>query len=384
MLELSEEQVLWFRARRGHLAGPGATSAAAAARAILGAQSQQLPPSLFGLSARTKGRPSAASLRRQLFGGTRRLVRTWGQRETLHVYDPGAHWALVASSREVWAPGGRRGPMPGAGTIDEAWRVVRAAGRPVTRSDLVGVAPKSYERAIAEIAGQASLSVERLAAARLIWQLALRGDLCLGEDVDRERSYATRSDWFPRLAWDPPPGVEAATELAQQYLATFGPATTTDVAHFFGARVQEAKVWIEALRPVLIDVACGGRKGLVALKRDARQLTPAAPKRAAEWPVRFLPLWDGALMGHKDKRWLVPEVGEEKLVWRKAAYVAATVIARGRIVATWTHRERAKAVDVELTPLSGWRSSHLPGARREAKALAAHLGRAQAELTIRS
>jgi hypothetical protein len=89
-VEVSEDQVLHFRARRGHLAGPGAANATAAARAILGAQAQQIPPALLALSMRTRGRPSAEALRAQLFGSGRRLVRTWGQRDTLHVCDPAA------------------------------------------------------------------------------------------------------------------------------------------------------------------------------------------------------------------------------------------------------------------------------------------------------
>ena len=75
-IEVSEEQVLWFRARRGHLAGPGAPDAATAARAIIGAQSQQLPPSLLALSLRTKGRPTARTIRMELLE-SRTLVRTW-------------------------------------------------------------------------------------------------------------------------------------------------------------------------------------------------------------------------------------------------------------------------------------------------------------------
>ena len=47
--EFTEEQVLWFRARRTHLAGPGAKDVAAAARAILGAQAQQPNPALHAL-----------------------------------------------------------------------------------------------------------------------------------------------------------------------------------------------------------------------------------------------------------------------------------------------------------------------------------------------
>ena len=87
-IQVTEDQVLYFRARRGHLAGSGAPTAVASARAILGAQAQQLPPALLALSLRTKGRPTATALNRQLLHAPRRLVRTWGQRETLHIYDP--------------------------------------------------------------------------------------------------------------------------------------------------------------------------------------------------------------------------------------------------------------------------------------------------------
>ena len=75
-LELTEEQVLCFRARRSHLAGTGARSPLAAARAILGAQSQQLSSSLLALSLRTRGQPTAARLQSLLFRSPRRLVRT--------------------------------------------------------------------------------------------------------------------------------------------------------------------------------------------------------------------------------------------------------------------------------------------------------------------
>ena len=64
-------------------------------RAIIGAQSQQLSPSLLALSQRTAGRPTAAALERSLLEMPRELVRTWGQRGTVHVYAAADDWALV-------------------------------------------------------------------------------------------------------------------------------------------------------------------------------------------------------------------------------------------------------------------------------------------------
>ena len=60
-LEISEEQVLYFRSRRGHLIGDGAVDAPAAARAILGAQAQQEGSGLLALCLRAKAKREFAS-----------------------------------------------------------------------------------------------------------------------------------------------------------------------------------------------------------------------------------------------------------------------------------------------------------------------------------
>ncbi len=382
MIEVTEDQVLYFRARRGHLAGPGAANAVAAARAIVGAQSQQLPPSLLALSMRTKGRPTAARLKKDILA-SRTLVRTWGQRDTLHVYDP-ADWVHVVAARAQWMPGARGGPMPAEATLDKALKVMKAAPGPLTRTDLLGVAPSSYVRAVGERAGAASMDAERFAAARLIWRLAQRGDACVAEKVGAEQTYATRSAWFPKLKWPKASGLSSAAALTGKYLRVHGPATATDVAHFFGARVSNANQWLAQLDGKLTRVHCGDRKGLLALTRDIPDLTTKPPAAATKWPLRLLPLWESMLMGHADKTWTVPDETDRKQVWRKAAFVAAVVIARGRVVATWTQKKQQRGrLLVEVQPLSRWRTSkHAAPVRREAKAVAAHLELDDADVTI--
>ena len=75
-LQITEEQALWFRARRGHLAGPGAADPPAAAAAVLGAQSQQINPSLHAISLRCADRPTASALRRTMLSGCSRVLTT--------------------------------------------------------------------------------------------------------------------------------------------------------------------------------------------------------------------------------------------------------------------------------------------------------------------
>ncbi len=384
MLTLSEEQALFFRARRSHLAGPGAANVKSAARDILGAQSQQLPPSLLALSLRTKGRPDAEAIRKALFGTRRTLVRTWGQRDTIHLYDP-ADWISVVRLRAQWEMGARRGGMPPEKLVDKAHRILEKAGEPLLRRDLFDILPEKYIAEAEAMIGKRDAAI-RFATGRLFWRLNLRGDACVAEKRGAEQTYAARSLWFPKLAW--PAKLtphEAAVGLTRRYLALHGPATTKDVAHYLGTLVGAAREWIAELRErnELIEIECGTRKGLLALKKDSKVLGEKVPSRAADWPLRLLPLWDTMLMSHADKSWTLPDSSEEKLVWRKAAMVAASVIARGRIVATWTHKEKRGELEVEVTPLSQWRKAkHEASVKREATAVAAHLGLGKARVTV--
>ncbi|MBT3222654.1 MAG: hypothetical protein HN348_26565 [Proteobacteria bacterium] len=132
------------------------------------------------------------------------------------------------------------------------------------------------------------------------------------------------------------------------------------------------------------QVSCGGRKELWALKADICK-SFSEPLADDEWPVRLLPLWDTMLMGHKDKSWTVPNGDELKAVWRRAAFVSAVVLARGRAVAVWSYKKKRKSLDIEVTALSGWRKSlHLKGVEAEAEVLAAHLSYGAGESIVRT
>lgn len=371
-LQLSEDQALWFRARRGHLAGPGAPDARAAARALIGAQSQQLNPSLHALSLRSADRPTASALRRRLFEDGRDLVRTWGQRETVHLVDVD-DWPLLAVTRADRSPAGRHGVMPTPDEIDAARVRLEALGV-ATRSDFIPhLPPRLLAEAVAAIEAEPLITMpaERLAAGRFFWRLSMRGDACVGDRRGAEVEYASRRAWFPNLAWPELDLAEANVTLTRRYFALNAPARVQDVAHHFGTRVSEARNWVAALADELIDVSCGGRKGLLALAVDADALSESPPNR---WPARLLPMFDTFLMAHADKSWTVPVDAEAKAIWKKAAMLAPIVVARGRAVATWSHKVKRKGLEVSVEPLSGWRKSkHAADVRRDAAELAAHL-----------
>ncbi len=377
---MSEEQVLFFRALRSGLAGPGSPDAVTTARTILGAQSQQLSPGLLALSQRTVGRPTATALARHLFEEPRHLVRTWGQRDTLHIY-PADDWSRFIAAMRRWRPGGRVHAIPDDADLAAARRVLAELGE-VTRSDLEPhVAAPFLARATKRWGRE--VGARRFAAGRFLWRLAQAGEISLTAKQGNEQLYAARHHAFPRLAFDPPNADQAALDLSRRYLAVNGPATAHDLAHFFGAGVTVARGWLQRLDESgeTTAVSCQGRE-LVALSEDVDDLR-SSPPRGRAWPVRLLPLWDTLLMSHADKSWTVPSAGERPAIWKKAAVVASVVLARGRIVATWSQKRRARRLDVTIHPLSGWKAGrHLAAVRREARAVAAHyeLPEAQVEM----
>jgi len=375
-LTLSEDQVRWFRARRGHLIGPGAPDAVAAARELLGAQSQVLEPSLHALSLRTAGRPTAAALKALLFEAPRSLVRTWGPRETVHLYDP-ADWRQVVAAREEWSRAGRRGALATHAMLDEAVALARGLEAAPDRRELMPSVREPFERELDEIALGARQEPRYFAAGRLVFGMSMRGDVSAGLKRGSTQTYPLRERWYPELPWPPLGAREANLALTRRYLSLCGPATPQDVAHYFGAKVSSARAWLAALEAELLTVRCG-ELTLSALRRDEAALREAV----GEWTVRLLPKFDTLLMGHADKRWTAPVEAERKQIWKKAAVVCATVLRRGAIVATWSHKARKRDVTVTVTPLTGWSAALLPEVEAEARALAAHLGRQEAHVIV--
>lgn len=366
-LELSSEQIRYFRARRSHLVGDGAKDVVFCAREILGAQAQVHTCALHAISLRTAGRPDASSIEAKIFDD-RELLRTWGQRGTLHLYDAN-DWPAFVRASVNWATSGRRGGMPSEALLEEMSEVFAASDAPMTRSDLVPLVPDDYVDELRDHPS-AGKTPERFAATRVIWSLSKQGVIAHANTEGREQAYAHRELWWPDVEWEEMTEAQANQQVIKRYLGIFGPSSIQDVAHYIGSRVSDARSWVKGIEDDLIQCKDGEYEKLLALQedRDELQVEPG------EWPARLLPAYDTMLMTHKNKRWILPDEDEEKLVWKKAAVVRATAIDRGQIVATWSHKKRSKEVDITLEPMSGWSDDARDDLETDAKDFAAHLG----------
>ncbi len=366
MLRVGTAQVLAFRLRRQGLTAGGHGDVVAAARAVVGAQSQQEGASVHGLAARTAGFPTARDVAEALRSEPRSLVRTWGQRDTVHVYDV-ADWATVLAAKTVWKQTERSGTHAPDGDLDAARGIAAGLGV-VCRDDLVPALSAAYTATLQPLADKAKMDVRTIAAGRLLQGLCRRGDLTFAGKRGSTALYAARAAWFPELDWPDLDPDAAAASLVERYLAAYGPATAKDVAHFFGANAGAAKRWLATLETV--DVDCGGRPGLLARAADAEAL--AAP--AGDPGLVVLPRWDGYLMGHADKSWTVPDEAERPLVWRRMAQIPATVLGGGRVVATLKQKVSGRRLKTELEPLSGWRKAWTRALDEALAEVAAHRG----------
>jgi len=331
---LIPEQIAAARLRRSGLVEQ-LGDAAEVARKLVGIQSQFLPASGLSIAGRTNG-PFSGSLLDRLLNEERRLVRLWGQRNTVHVYDA-QDWAMVvAASRAI--PTYRTSLCKRLGEPEEAMEAaldriadLLLAGGRLTRADLVEADPSL----------EPWLSFGNIP----IIDLVRRGLACHAGVEGGQSYFAHREAWLPAFDGVVPETDAAGMRLAVRYFAGYGPATVQDFAFWLGAKVGDARRWVEGAGSELEEIRVGGESWV-----DVVDAPTAARSGREELPgARLLYRFDPLLLAHRDKAWLVDE-DRYKAVWRKAGYVEAVVLIGGRISGTWTYDRSARGVGITLAP----------------------------------
>ncbi|MFB5083859.1 winged helix DNA-binding domain-containing protein [Symbiobacterium thermophilum] len=297
------------------------------ARHLVGIQSQlRTTPDLAARARLAGARPG--DVRREL-EETRRLVRTWTVRGTLHVVAAEDLPRLWRALRPEWESRWSK-------YLDKhVTRVQREAAAaaclqilargPATRAELLEGAQ--------QILGCRDEWVAYLFSSwgGVLKDLAYAGRVVYGPERDGEVQFVRTEDWLDLPVADMDPD-DALAVLLERYLRAYSPARIQDFAHWSGVSVRRAR---EALTRL------GGRVAV----RDG-WLVPegegggsCAPDRQAGGPgadagcVRLLPKFDPFLLAHADKFYL--DEDHYKAVFRAAADVAAVILSGGRVIGTW-------------------------------------------------
>jgi Winged helix DNA-binding domain len=140
--------------------------------------------------------------------------------------------------------------------------------------------------------------------------------------VGGQAKYVTLESWVGRELETEP----SIDEVVLRYLGSFGPASVMDVQAWCG--LTRLKAVLERLRPQLVTFRDEDGKELFDL--------PDAPRPEADLPapVRFLGEYDNALLGHADRRRIIPD-GLSWTAMLADGRFASNLLVDGVLRSTW-------------------------------------------------
>jgi hypothetical protein len=276
----------------------------------------------------------------------RTLVKTWAMRGTLHLLPadetPLWHAALATSSRYRSAALWRRFGL----TLPELDRLTSAIasaleGRIVTREELVrDVVRITRSRTLGKTLALNSWGT-------ILKPAAFTGRLCFGPSTGQRVRFTHPGTWLPSPA--PPHDPETATaSITRRFLSTYGPATHTDLARWWGGGgLTAARRWIAALGDEAAEVDLEGTRAWM-LAADLRQLRDLPPIRS----VRLLPAFDQYVIGasHHAAQ-LLPGDFRAK-VYRQQGWISPVLLVNGRMHGVWRHEIKGSRLHVMIEPLA--------------------------------
>ncbi len=291
---------------------------------------------------------------------TRRLVRTWTIRGTMHVIRtedlPLFRAALLPDWETRWSVFlDHYATRDQRRTAAEATLEVLRDG-PATRAELLervgrtlgGATPwlaalfSGYGGVLKDLSYQGLIihgpTRGRVGRAGGAPAASAPGDGTPGDGPGRsgEVSFVRTEDW---LGSEPPASrpVDADTALSvllTRYLRAYGPASVQDFAYWSGVTVARTRRALELAGDQIGPADLGPPAGSIrpgSLLDIEPPGGPGGPGGPA--PLAFLPKFDSYVLAHRDKFYLEETYRRE--VFRAAADVAATVVASGVVVGTW-------------------------------------------------
>jgi hypothetical protein len=335
---LTPEKISWWRFHFSYLIEPSA-GAEGCAGMLLGVQSQIYTAASLALAVRTN--LGTHDELEQKFSGDRYLVKTWGQRNTVHLYPTVSLPLMVSAFRDhrSWA---MRQYLKKGGTEQKYHDLLKAA------ADYLHEKGSCTREEINNFLLKREVGFEGINSwGGLLVDLGRQGHLCLGgydKDAGCQLLYST-PHWNPVLeaAVNDPfyNHDEANIRLMVIYFGSYGPATLADFCHWRGVSLTKAKPWLEVAQNELASYDIDGTTYYfpLALQKTIFE----SEQQAADLPPVMLYRFDPLILAHKDKSWLIEEKHYKK-VWRIAAHVEGVLVKRGRIVGVWKFQRKGQKV----------------------------------------
>ncbi len=250
-ISLSDDQVRLLRLRAQRLTprpGDGISDIALLVKELCGIQAQDARAAALALRVRSAGL-SAADVERARVQ-ERTIIRTWGQRGTLHLLAAEDLGWLLPLFGPVFIAGSRRRRTELG--LDEE---MCARGIRVMRETLASRGPLTRAEIVERLAIH-GLHIEGQARPYLLYRAALEGVICLGPDHGIEPTYVLLNDWMQQS--QSLPQEAAYMELVRRYLGAYGPATPEDMAAWSGLPISRIRAAWRHVADQLMEVESGG------------------------------------------------------------------------------------------------------------------------------
>ena len=335
------------------------TDPAAVARAVCGAQAQELNAGLLSLRARSVGLTRDRAIAAFDRGGS--MAWTWLMRGTLHVCAADdLRWMLslfgpLNEKREAT----RRVQVGLDDTACErGLRVVRnaLANGPLTRHEL-------RERLLTH---NVDVLRDPQALIHMIALAAARGLIVVLPPVGRDNRFALLDDWIAPVHALTREAAEA--ELARRYFTAFGPASIADFRAWSGIPAPVAQRAMSLISTELEEVE-GPLPALLRLRDTPR--AAAAPRATT---VRLLPRWDTYVLGYRSRDLMLHPSHSPRVCI--GGVIKPTMCADGSIVGSWELRRERTGARIELMPFGGISRAVRSAVVAEADNIASFLGSA--------
>ncbi|KAI8588385.1 winged helix DNA-binding domain-containing protein [Geranomyces variabilis] len=305
--------------------------------------------------------PSPPSLDqfRDWFMSNTGLIRIWGQRATLQIYDS-ADWPYVCAAVGAGVIQNRitsvcsgnvtgRDSTPELSAARETVSALLAQGKLVAATDFVklGFSPKLVYSVFM------CCTVEGLGA---------RHDHGAGTvSLLAPRSVVAPEEEYP---WRTVSTLDALAEAARRYFKTYGPAMEEDFRYYMGVSARPSKEAVALLlatgeistvivsppssdAPAVETPTTGKAKkakagGAYYVASSSLPLLLQPVPDVAQWPPRLLYRFDPLLLAHVDKSFWIP-AEHKSTTWTKNGIILPTVLIGGRVTGTWTLVQQKKS-----------------------------------------
>jgi uncharacterized protein YcaQ len=361
-ISLSNDQVRLLRLHAQRLTPKSQDSVSDVAflvKELCGIQAQDMHAATLALRARGVG--LVADNVEQARVQERSIVRTWGQRGTLHLLateDLG--WLLPLFGPVFIAASQRRRMQLG---LDED---TCARGIRIIRDALANQGPLTRAELVEQLAIH-GIRIEGQARPHLLHRAALEGIICFGPDRGREPTYVLLSDWVEQ--GHTLPEEVAYTELARRYLAAYGPSTPEDLATWSGLPMSKLRSAWQHIADQLMEAEVMGSPAWM-LKTCTAWLDepPVLPT-----VVRLLPSFDIYLLGYRNRDLIVPSQFAKRIN-AGGGMLHPTLLVDGRVMGTWKSERKKNSLLVMVEPFDQLIAEVYPGLEAEVADLARFLG----------